>query len=58
MKTSLDLKLVMSNLKLMVQFWKNKLIGKLVKNNDLINPKLNIINDDFLKFIKEEFMII
>ena len=37
----------------MVQFfWKNKLIGKLVKNNDLINPKLNIINDDFFEIYK------
>ena len=33
-------------------FWKNKLIGKLVKNNDLINPKLNIINDDFFEIYK------
>ncbi len=33
-------------------FWKKKLIGKLVKNNNLINPKLNIVNDDFFEIYK------
>ncbi len=33
-------------------FWKTKLIGKLVKNNDLIKPKLKIINDDYFEIYK------